>query len=293
MQLLLEQFMGYIAAERGLALNTRQAYRRDIERYIRFLEQQGRAVDGTDQRLLVEYLSRLRQAGLGMRSVARHLSSLKVFYRFLKAEKHISVDPTLNMDTPRVWKKLPNALSIQQVKKLLQQPDTSRPLGIRDRTMLEVLYATGMRISELLGLGLNSLNLEMGYLLCYGKGAKERVVPMGTQAADWLKQYLDRARPQLVRQSRSNHLFVNKRGQPMSRQGCWKIIKGYALRAGVTGVTPHVLRHSFASHLLERGADLRSVQLMLGHADISTTQIYTHVRQERLRRIYQQFHPRA
>jgi integrase/recombinase XerD len=290
---LLEQFMDYIAVERGLSINTRQAYRRDIERCLSFFEQRGVATGNIDTRLLVEYLGQLKQTSLGMRSIARHLTSLKVFFRFLKAENHIQVDPTLNMDAPRMWKKLPHCLSMQQVEELLRQPDITQPLGIRDRAILEVFYATGMRISELLRLELNSLNLDMGYLLCYGKGSKERIVPLGTQAADWLKQYLSRSRPRLANKSQNNRLFVNKWGQPLSRQGCWKIIKGYAVQAGITGVTPHVLRHSFASHLLEGGADLRSVQIMLGHSDISTTQIYTHIRQERLKRIYEEFHPRA
>ncbi len=285
--------MDYITIERGLSSNTRQAYYRDLQKHFDFLKTRGTGLNNADQRLLMEYLGWLKQSGLGMRSIARHLSSLKVFYRFLKAEDKIRLDPTLNMDTPKVWKKLPHCLSVQQVENLLRQPDTNRTLGLRDRAMLEVLYASGMRISELLGLKLNNLNLEMGYILCYGKGAKERIVPIGTPAADWLKQYLSLTRPRLLNKRNSDQLFVNKWGKPLSRQGCWKLIKGYAMRAGIERVTPHVLRHSFASHLLEGGADLRSVQLMLGHVDISTTQIYTHTRQEWLRQVYQKFHPRA
>ncbi len=285
--------MGYITVERGLSLNTCQAYYRDLQQHFNYLKQRGTGIPDTDQRLLVEYLGQLKHSGLGMRSIARHLSSLKVFYRFLRAENHIKQDPTLNMETPKVWKKLPHCLSVKQVENLLSQPDTSQPLGLRNRAMLEALYASGMRISELLGLKLNSLNLEMGYILCYGKGAKERIVPIGAQASEWLKQYLSLSRPPLVKKRNSDQLFVNRFGKPLSRQGCWKVIKGYAARAGIEGVAPHALRHSFASHLLEGGADLRSVQLMLGHADISTTQIYTHTRQEWLQQIYKQFHPRA
>jgi integrase/recombinase XerD len=293
MHRLLEQFMGYISIERGLALNTHMAYSRDIERYLGFLKQQDLPIEQSSQGLIIKYLERLKHNGLGMRSIARHLSSLKVFYRYLRINDHISFDPTQNMDAPKLLKRLPHCLSIKQVEEMLQQPNTAQPLGIRDRAMLEVLYATGMRISELLGLKLNNINLDMGYILCYGKGAKERVVPIGTQAADWLKQYLKLSRPHLIKKQSGQHLFVNKLGRSLSRQGGWKIIRGYALRVGIRGVTPHVLRHSFASHLLDGGADLRSVQMMLGHSDISTTQIYTHIRQERLKKIYDKYHPRA
>jgi len=289
----LELFLGYLTVERGLALNTRQAYERDLRRFLLFLGKQRKKVCEVDQGDILRYLEYLKSAGLKVRSISRHISSLRMFFRFLKAEGVMSSDPTLNLDAPRAWKKLPHCLSVTEVLRLLEQPSHDCPLGMRDKAMLELLYATGMRVSELVGLSLDQVNLEVGYVLCRGKGAKERIVPLGEAAKESLKAYLQYSRPLLASRRNTHYLFVNSRGAGLTRQGFWKILRQYAAQAGLEQVSPHVLRHSFASHLLERGADLRSVQLMLGHEDISTTQIYTHVRKEHLKEVYKQFHPRA
>jgi integrase/recombinase XerD len=226
--------------------------------------------------------------------VARHLVTLRVFFRFAVVEGMMGEDPTLNLESPRVWKSLPVFLSLEQVERLLAEPDIAKPLGKRDAAMLEVLYSTGLRVSELVGLRLAELDLSMGCVRCVGKGNKERLVPLGRKAIEALRLYLGEARAQLLRGRASPYVFLNHRGTRMTRVGFWKALKAYGRRAGLPPrLSPHKLRHSFATHLLERGADLRAVQVMLGHADISTTQIYTHVTQERLRQIYRTHHPRA
>ncbi|HXH28270.1 MAG TPA: site-specific tyrosine recombinase XerD [Candidatus Polarisedimenticolia bacterium] len=291
---LIRDFLQHLAVERGLARNTIVAYGQDLAKFDRFLDVKGRHPRQVRQGEIDEFARRLSRGGLGARSVARALNAVRMFYRYLVAEKVVAVDPTTQVRPPRTWKSLPRFLTLEEVDHLLAAPDASSPLGLRDVAMVELLYATGLRVSELVGIRARDLNLEVGYLNCVGKGRKERVVPMGRKAADALRAYLERGRPLLVKKGSAAELFVNHRGGPITRQGFWKILKKYGKTVGLRGrLSPHVLRHSFATHLLERGADLRSVQMMLGHSDISTTQIYTHINRERLRAIYRDFHPRA
>jgi integrase/recombinase XerD len=241
---------------------------------------------------IIDYLSALKSV-ISIRSVARNLSALKSFYRFLISDGQIETNPARLLSTPKLPRRLPGALSADEVEKLLMQPDSADHRGQRDRAMLELLYATGLRVSELVGLRVLNINLEAGYVRTFGKGSKERMIPMGAKALEALKEYLADGRIRLLKQRSSPYLFLNARGRPITRQGFWKNIKRYGLKAEIMKqITPHALRHSFASHLLEFGADLRSVQIMLGHADISTTQIYTHVTRERLKRIHEKYHPR-
>jgi integrase/recombinase XerD len=241
----------------------------------------------------------LMTRGLSPRSVARVVAAVRGYYRFLVLERALEASPAAELQPPRAWTTLPKSVDLETVDALLAQPDVTRPLGLRDRTMLEVLYATGMRVSELVGLRAQDLRLDAQYLTCIGKGNKERLIPLGDAATDWIRRYQREARPALVARARAPRagaarLFVNARGGPLSRVGFWQVLKRYARAAGITSaLSPHVLRHSFATHLLERGADLRAIQLMLGHADLSTTQIYTHVLEARLRTVYDRFHPRA
>jgi integrase/recombinase XerD len=284
-------FLDHLTVERGLSRNSIDAYRRDLERFFGIVKLAPAKVSREDIR---RFLTHEREAGLSGPTAARRLAALRMFYRFLLLEKRVETDPTENIEPPRTPKHLPSYLDQAEVERLLEAADTTRPTGLRDRAMLEVLYATGIRVSELIGLTLDRLNLKAGFVLVMGKGSKERVVPLGEVAADWINRYLDEARPAILKDRESDHLFVTARGSGMTRQNVWMLIERYARRAGIAKhLSPHTLRHSFATHLLEHGADLRSVQLMLGHADISTTQIYTHVEQERLKRLYRQFHPRA
>jgi integrase/recombinase XerD len=286
-------YLDHLVAERGLATNTVSAYRSDLLRLQEALGR-GRPVEDARRQDLLRVLRRMRVGGRSPRSVARWLVSVRGFFAYALREGRIAEDPAAHLDAPRTWRVLPKTLSCADVEALLAAPDRGEPGGLRDAAMLELLYATGLRATELLGLRLGDLHLDAGYLRCWGKGSKERVVPLGDQADAVLQRYLAQARPTLLHGKRSDMLFVNQRGGAMSRQGFWKIVRRYGLRAGIrTDLSPHVLRHSFATHLLENGADLRSVQIMLGHADISTTQIYTHVNRERLKRIYEDFHPRA
>jgi integrase/recombinase XerD len=230
--------------------------------------------------------------GLSPRSTARAVACIRGFYRFLAVEQQQEGSPADDLRAPRAWAALPRFLDLEEVDRLLAQPDVSTPRGLRDKALISVLYATGLRVSELITLKLSNLHLDDGYLTCVGKGDKERIVPVGQDATDWVRRYLQEARPQFVKKS-STWLFVNARGGPLSRVGFWKLLKEYGLKAGITrDISPHVLRHSFATHLLDRGADLRAIQMMLGHADLSTTQIYTHVLEARLRAVYDKFHPR-
>jgi integrase/recombinase XerD len=291
---LLASFLRYLTVERGLSPNTLEAYGRDLKRFEESLRGGRITLRNARRQDLLTHVRSLRTAGLSPKSVARAINSLRMLYRFLLAEGEVRSDPTADLDVPRTWKSLPRFLTFQEVDQLLSAPDPARPLGVRDLAMLEVLYATGIRVSELISLRLEDLNLEVGYLSCMGKGSKERIVPLGRKAIERLHPYLREVRPALLKRGESQFLFTNRNGSKMSRQGFWKILKGYGAAAGIPRrLSPHVLRHSFATHLLEHGADLRSVQMMLGHADISTTQIYTHVNRERLRRIYHDFHPRA
>ena len=292
---LLDQFLNYLTVERGLSLNTLDSYSRDINKYLYFLITKGiKDIGKTSDLTIISFVSTLKKQGLSNRSVARNLSAIKMFYKYLTEDHHITSNPTLNIDTPKRETKLPQILSIEEVDLLLQAPDKSTLLGLRDAAFLELLYATGLRASEIISLSLNNLNLEAGYLIAYGKGSKERLIPIGEVAQNTIGDYLKKGRPTLLKNKSSHYLFPTRSGKSITRQGFWKLIKKYALSAGIKkNITPHTLRHSFASHLLERGADLRSVQMMLGHVDISTTQIYTHVTTERLKKIHNQYHPRS
>jgi len=287
-------FLQHSQVEKGLAENTLAAYGQDLAKLRVFLKTRDREVSEVDRDDVLDFLASLYRSKVSSRTVSRHLVTLRVFFRFALAEDWIREDPTLNLESPRVWKKLPGYLTPEQVERLLAAPDLATPLGIRDLAMLEVLYSTGLRVSELVSLRLNELDMSMGCARCIGKGNKERLVPVGRKALAAVRRYLTETRPAILRGRTSPFLFLSRRGSKLSRVGFWKMLKGYGRRAGLPpGLSPHKLRHSFATHLLERGADLRSVQLMLGHADISTTQIYTHVTQERLRKIYKEHHPRA
>ena len=291
---LVQEFLDHLTVERGLAKNTVVAYGHDLAKFVRFLNGKGRNPKQVRYGEINEFSRRLGTQGLSARSIARALNAVRMFYRFLLMEKVVKEDPTADVRSPRTWKTLPRFLTLEDVDRLLGAPDLSTPLGLRDAAMVELLYATGLRVSELLSLRISELKLDAGYLTCVGKGNKERLVPMGKKATDSLGAYLDLGRPVLAKGSTSTALFLNSRGRSLSRQGFWKILKAHGRSIGLKGnLSPHMLRHSFATHLLERGADLRSVQLMLGHADISTTQIYTHINRERLKRIYRDFHPRA
>jgi len=286
------EFLNFLRVEKGLSANTLTAYRSDIDKLKRFAASLGKEIQSLDREDLRAFLKRMHGAGLESRSIARILVTARSFYRFLQLDGHLKRDPTANIESPKTWQSLPKFLLPEEVERLLESPDVSTSLGIRDKAMLEVLYATGLRVTELVSLKESDLNLEMGFLITLGKGSKERLVPLGSKAIEWIGSYIA-IRPSLLKRSKTTALFVTSRGHPVSRQAFWKLISGYGEKAGIGHITPHLLRHSFATHLLENGADLRSVQLMLGHSDIGTTQIYTHVTNERLREIYRKFHPRA
>ena len=288
------EYLGALQSERGASRNTLAAYRRDLEDFRRHLDSRRRAPAAVTPDDIVSWLERLRGRGLAPSSVARRLSAVRGFYRHLLRDGVVRRDPTEHLDTPRANRPLPRALSRESASALVEAPDTRRPTGLRDRAILELLYATGMRASECLGLSLEDLNLSAGYVVCTGKGGKQRLVPVGAEALEWTRRYLRDVRPLHTRRRDSGRLFVNPRGAPLSRQSLWNLVKAAAAAAGLKRrVSPHVLRHSFATHLLEGGADLRAVQAMLGHADISTTQIYTHLPSAALKRMYHAFHPRA
>ncbi len=290
----ISRFLRHLQVERGLAANTLTAYSLDLRKFAAFCAQRKLSLQSASRDAILDFLSGLYHRKLSSRSVARHLATLRVFFRFTVADGLLRDEPTINLESPRVWKSLPVFLSIPQVEKLLAMPDARTPLGARDAAMLEVLYSTGLRVSELVGLRLAELDLALGCVRCVGKGNKERLVPLGRAAVNSLQHYLAEPRARLLRGRSSPFVFVNHHGSKMTRVGFWKVLKSYGRRAGLPPkLSPHKLRHSFATHLLERGADLRSVQAMLGHVDISTTQIYTHVTQERLRQIYRAHHPRA
>jgi integrase/recombinase XerD len=292
----LQSFVHYLAVERGLARNTLESYERDLTKYIQFLHNQGISEFGHSQKHhILTFLTLLKNEGRAAATVSRHMVSIRSLYQFLVRERMIEHDPSLNMETPKLVKKLPKVLSVSEVENLLEAPQTSTAAGMRDKAMLEVLYATGIRVSELISLDVADVNLAMGFLRCMGKGSKERIIPLGRLAGDAARNYIESMRPKLVKPAKSDPaLFISRIGARMTRQGFWKIIKRYAMEAGIAkDITPHTLRHSFATHLLENGADLRAVQEMLGHADISTTQIYTHVTRSRMKEVYDQTHPRA
>jgi len=291
----IDQFITHLRVERGLANLSIEAYASDLSRYADFMEANG-MTDPTehDTYAILKHMIGLRDEGLGPRSRARHLASLRSFYRFLAEEKILASDPSRHIEFPKTGLKLPDTLSVAEVAKLMDAPETSTARGMRDAAMIELLYAAGLRVSELIHLELNDINLDAGFVRVFGKGAKERVVPMGRYAMDKLKIYLSTARPPLLKQVASSTLFVARAGKPMTRQGFWKLLNKYTALAGLTGrISPHTLRHSFATHLLEGGADLRVVQVMLGHTDISTTQIYTHITGDHLRTMHRTYHPRG
>ena len=292
---LADQYFNYILVEKGLAEKTIESYSRDIVRFLVFLKDHGiDAVADIDTRIILQYLIHLRDSGLATRSRARHLVTIRGFFKFLVQEKIIRQSPAQLVELPKQTQKLPDVLSQTEIEKLLRSPDRTAPAGVRDAAMMELLYAAGLRVSELIILKLQDVNLEACFTRVFGKGSKERVVPFGRFARDSLDLYIQTARPQLLKTFTSPFLFVARAGNPMSRQGFWKLLKRYALKAGIKkNITPHTLRHSFASHLLEGGADLRTVQVMLGHVDISTTQIYTHVARKHLKEIHEKFHPRG
>jgi integrase/recombinase XerD len=292
---LADQFINYLVVEKGLSKNTVAAYSRDLVLYLDFLRTK-RVTDiaESDTTLVLKHLIELRDAGLGSRSRARHLVTLRGFYRFLVQEKVLKTNPAQMVDLPKTGQKLPDVLKVDDVLRLLEAPDSKKPLGVRDSAMLELLYAAGLRVSELTEVKVADINLEACFVRVLGKGSKERVVPIGLAAKKKLEAYLAAGRSPLLKGRPSAYLFVTRLGKPMTRQGFWKLLKQYAVKAGISQkITPHTLRHSFATHLLERGADLRSVQVMLGHVDISTTQIYTHVAQEKLKAIHSAYHPRG
>jgi integrase/recombinase XerD len=290
-----DAYLTYLRDVRRVAPNTVESYGRDLAALGAFADRRDRSVDGLDRRDLEAFVRELMAGGLSPRSVARAVACVRGFYRFIAVEQRRELNPADDLRAPRAWPALPRFLDLDEVDRLLAQPDVSTPRGLRDKALIEVLYATGLRVSELVALRPGDLNLEDGYLTCVGKGDKERIVPLGQEAVHWVSRYARDGRPGLLRRrGASPWLFVNARdGGPLTRVGFWKILKEYGIKAGVTReLSPHVLRHSFATHLLDRGADLRAIQAMLGHADLSTTQIYTHVLEARLRAVYDRFHPR-
>ena len=296
MEELVADFLNFLTVEKGLASNTIQSYRRDLKKYGQFLDKGSLGpMRGATRATILSYLLFMERDGKATSTIARRLAALKSFYQFLTVEQIIAKDPTENLESPKQDKKLPQILTIDEVERLLRQTDASTAPGTRDRAMMETLYATGIRVTELVSLKLSDINLDNGYLRCFGKGSKERIVPLGSMAQRHVAEYLDGARKELVGgREDTGALFVNHHGRAMTRQGFWKIVKRYATEANIgKRITPHTLRHSFATHLLQNGADLRSVQEMLGHADISTTQIYTRLTKGRLKEVYTKSHPRA
>ena len=288
------EFLDYLRVEKGLASNSIISYRRDLLDFDTHLRRKGKSAAQAAREDIREFLAALYRRGLAAKSVARHLVALRVFFRFLSQEGRIAIDPTAEIDAPKLGQSLPKNLAAPEIEALLAQPDVGKPAGLRDKAMFELLYATGMRVSELVRLRGEDFEINLGVVHCLGKGSKERLIPMGKSAIRAIEAYARDARPLLVRRRATPEFFVNQRGGPLSRIGFWKIMRTHGRAAGIrTALSPHVVRHSFATHLLERGADLRSIQLMLGHSDISTTQIYTHVVKDRLKQVYHAHHPRA
>jgi integrase/recombinase XerD len=290
----LSSFLSYLRVEKGLSDNTIQAYRRDMEKFVAFAAKRGLKVTDVTRSDVTDFLATLYRARLDSRSVARHLVTIRHFFRFHLAEGTVNEDPAATIESPKFRQSLPDFLSLAEVDRLLQQPDMNDIIGLRDKAMIELMYSTGLRVSELCGLQVSDLSIDPGCLRCIGKGNKERLVPVGKQAIDVVQKYARESRPKLLHDKTSPSLFVNQQGRPLNRIAFWKILRDYGAKAHLRkSLTPHMLRHSFATHLLDRGADLRSVQMMLGHSDISTTQIYTHVVEERLKQVYKAHHPRA
>jgi integrase/recombinase XerD len=291
----LESFLDYISLERGLSINTRKAYADDLSQFLGFLDRKGvTSLNQVSRKQILDHLMAMKAKGMSTNSISRHLVSIKVFFRYLQQEGLLDKNVTDTMDSPKLWKILPDTLSEKEVDLLLRAPDMRKPLGVRDRAILEMFYASGMRVSELANLRISDLHIDEGYIRVIGKGKKERVIPVAQDSSNILECYLEEVRPMLCENQRVQNVFVTKRETGLCRQRLWQIIKKYTKAAGIMkNVTPHTLRHSFASHLLQNGAPLRVIQEMLGHADIATTQIYTHVDPNRLKSVHQQFHPRA
>ncbi len=291
----LDLFLDYLNVERGLSTNTIVSYRRDLEAYLKYLEAIAkRTVAVSSREDIRDFMLHEKDKGLSVNSIARSLAALRMFYRFLSREKLIRADVSSYIDTPKLWKKIPDILNFEEAERLMETPDPNKSQGLRDRAILEVMYGTGMRVSEVSNLKVADVNTEVGFVRCFGKGKKERLIPLGKKAIAAIARYTEKVRPKQVKGAGPQELFLNRSGKKISRVSLWKLIKGYAKKAKIKKeMRPHILRHSFATHLLERGADLRSVQEMLGHANISTTQIYTHVNQDRLRSIHKMFHPRG
>jgi integrase/recombinase XerD len=292
---LIDAYLDHLRIERRLAAHTLESYGRDLVQLSRYAAGRERRVDTLERSDLEAFARELMASGLSPRSVARMVACVRGFYRYLAVSRRIDASPADDLHPPRTWAALPKHLTLEQVDALLEQPDVTTPRGLRDRALIELLYATGLRVSELVSIKAADMNLDAGYLTCMGKGSKERIVPIGDAAVQWVQRYLREARPVLLRGRSSLRLFANARdGGALSRSGFWRVLALYGRQAGLPQrLSPHVLRHSFATHLLERGADLRAIQMMLGHADLSTTQIYTHVLEARMRALYDRFHPRA
>lgn len=286
------RFLSYLRVEKGLSQNTLLAYQNDLEKLSRFARDRDKDLLSLERDDVKDFIKHLHESGLEAKSIGRTLVTVRNLYKFLLLDGFLKRDPSINIETPKSWQSLPKFLIREEVESLLESPDTSTENGLRDKAMLEVLYATGVRVSELVALKIDDVNLDLGLLTTLGKGSKERSIPVGTSAIAWIKKYLP-IRHKILGNRTSPYLFISAKGQAITRQGFWKIIVDYGEKAKIGHITPHLLRHSFATHLLENGADLRSVQMMLGHSDISTTQIYTHITNERLKEIYKKFHPRA
>lgn len=295
METIIEEYLKFIQIEKGLSENTIGAYRRDLKKYQIYMQENKIAhIDFIDRQTIQECLGHLIDQGASAKSIARFISTIRSFHQFALREKYAAKDPTVLIETPKYEKKLPDVLDVEEVIQLLETPDLNKNNGYRDRTILELLYATGMRVTELIQIEIDDVNLIMGFVKVFGKGNKERIIPLGDTVIEYLDTYINSVRPQLLKKNVTNVLFLNMHGRPLTRQGIWKLIKQYGLKANINKtLTPHTLRHSFATHLLENGADLRAVQEMLGHSDISTTQLYTHVSKTQIRQMYNQFHPRA
>jgi len=290
---ILSRFLLFLQVEKRLASNSVQAYGRDMGKFLLFLKRDKISWEKAGEADLVRFIHHESCSGLAARSLARLISALKAFYKYLILDGKLRINPTIHLTSPKAWLSLPRYLTVKEVQTLLDQPDLEDVCGIRNRAMIEVMYAAGLRVSELVHLKIADVHLHDGFLLCRGKGGRERIVPLGKSAVEAVKKYLDQSRPRLLRMP-GEDLFLSRRGEALTRQGFWKMLRQYGVKADLgSKISPHILRHTFATHLLERGADLRSVQLMLGHSDITTTQIYTHVSRERLRRVYDKFHPRA
>jgi integrase/recombinase XerD len=296
MKILISEFLNYLSVERGLAKNTLMAYGRDLEMYVQYLgaKQGVKSPEGVTREKITSYMHEQKKQGLTAVSICRSLAAIRMFHRFLVRENFATVDPTDLVDTPKLWKRIPDVLSQAEVNAMLDATQGRDWQSVRDRGILELFYASGLRVSELVGLRVDSINYDMGFVRCLGKGSKERIIPIGKRAREAILKYIESGRKKILKGRVEDALFISRLGKKLSRQSAWKIIKFYARKAGVKKtIKPHTLRHTFATHLLEHGADLRSVQEMLGHSDIATTQIYTHVDKERLRIIHKQFHPRG